>query len=102
MMSYTRSAIQLAEKYITNCSEFSILDTCEKFDDNLIVKYGTEYDIVARIYSGDSDNLTEIIRQDLFEYFKKKAPGKLKNYYVPASLQLDNTLETTIFIVGRA
>lgn len=70
---------------MTHCSEFSTRDTSENFE-NLMGQYGSEYDIVVRVYSGESDKLTRIIRKDLFEHFGKKMPEKLKDKNVPSQL----------------
>jgi len=102
MMSYTKSAIDIAEKYVTHCSEFSILNTREEFNENFIKRHASEYDVIVRVYAGELDKLTEVIRLDLFEHFQKRVPEKLKNQYVPAQRVVDKVGEMTIYIGGRS
>jgi hypothetical protein len=102
MMSYTKSAIAVFESHIAECSEFRILKTPEPFDDKFISKYKEQFDVVIKVYTGESDKLTEIIEQDIFEHFQKRASmkDKLKNEFVPSFTRGDHG-EVTIFIVAK-
>jgi hypothetical protein len=82
-MPYTKSAIQVAEGYVANCSG-SASWILRKIDDNLILNMEGS---IGSVHSAESDKLPEIIRQDFVRALRKEGTWKLQIIFRHGSIE---------------
>jgi hypothetical protein len=101
MMSFTREAISVAENFARKCNEIQILHASDSFSEKLL-QNASGYTQITELYTGDSDKVTLLIEQEIFDYItaSKTLKSKLKNTYVPWRNTVENG-KITIYAVGR-
>ena len=100
-MSFTKEAITLAETFAKRCNEIQILHAVGGFNNDLLSR-NAEYTLITELYTGDSDKVTLLIEQEIFDYFNasKTLRAKLKNTYSPWRTNGEQD-KITIYLVGR-